>query len=795
MKTLFAVTIFIFINTLVYSQWESVPGPSGGRIEQMTKQGNYLFAAVTNPNTADGGVFRSSDDGESWQLFNQGYPKIQAATWSITSNSQYIFVGTYYYDLYRSSDYGNTWELKNNGLGTLGISSLLAIGDTIYAGSGSGTLYKSTDNGENWFDSHNGLSGGYINFIYSYGNFLFAGSSNGIFRSSDSGANWVQINNGLPSSHIGHTLIGHNGYLFAAAANDIYRSSDNGDNWEVSLIGTGTAFAEYNGSLVASTDIHFYQTTDNGNSWQIIDNGFIPPGNATTFFADNTIFLAGCYFTAVYKYTGNQWIYSGYGITLLSVTNYCSDGANIYSSTIDGDFGTTWKSTDDGSSWDRIVDGVSSRGYNDFISVNDYIFGASEGDGIFRSSDQGLTWEHYNSSTLAFAYASSFTSTTDAIFVCTDNPGADVFKTTDSGENWEPTNTPGQGHITTVNSTGGFIFAGRSDGVYRSSDEGNNWEVINNGLPSNPMITTIGVLNNFICTGGNFFGLYRSTDYGDSWELIQNSLPNEKVTAITSSGNKIFSGTEQGSIYYSNDFGLDWNELNAGSFPGEAQETILSLEIIGNRLFAGVKGIGGWSFDLSLIPVELTSFTAQAVNGSVNLNWQTATEINNKGFEIQRSEIRDHKSEWQSIGFIQGNGTATKPHSYSYADNNVKTGTYSYRLKQIDFNGSFEYSKEVNVIVKNVPAEFTLSQNYPNPFNPSTRISFALPVDAGVKITIYNSLGQEVTRIVNNDFTAGNHDVNFNAANLSSGLYFYVLQANGVDGSSFTSTKKMMLLK
>ena len=204
--------------------------------------------------------------------------------------------------------------------------------------------------------------------------------------------------------------------------------------------------------------------------------------------------------------------------------------------------------------------------------------------------------------------------------------------------------------------------------------------------------------------------------------------------------------------------------------------------------------------DLDAVPVELTSFTARAINGNVILNWQTATETNNKGFEIQKSEVSSQQSfhqqaGWETVGFVNGNGTSTKSHSYSFSDNDVSSGTYSYRLKQIDFNGSYQYSNTVDVKVNNVPSDFSLSQNYPNPFNPSTQISFAIPVDAGVKITIFNSLGQKVTQLVNNQFTSGNHTIIFNASRLSSGLYFYAFEANGVDGSGFTSTKKMILMK
>lgn len=191
----------------------------------------------------------------------------------------------------------------------------------------------------------------------------------------------------------------------------------------------------------------------------------------------------------------------------------------------------------------------------------------------------------------------------------------------------------------------------------------------------------------------------------------------------------------------------------------------------------------------SVVPVELTSFTANSNNGTVVLNWSTATETNNSGFQIERKT----GNEFEVLGFIAGNGTSTEIHNYSYFDKNVNAGKYSYRLKQIDFNGEFEYSKavEVEVVVK----DFSLLQNFPNPFNPSTKINFSLAVDSKVKLNIYNLLGEQVAQLLNSNLTAGNHDVVFDATNLNSGVYFYKLEANGIDGQAFTSTKKMILTK
>jgi len=214
----------------------------------------------------------------------------------------------------------------------------------------------------------------------------------------------------------------------------------------------------------------------------------------------------------------------------------------------------------------------------------------------------------------------------------------------------------------------------------------------------------------------------------------------------------------------------------------------------GALLATPISGISGRSlreYDLSIVPVELTSFSANVLGGSVVLNWTTATEVNNQGFEIQRSE--DGIS-FNNIAFVPGFGTTTEPKSYSYNDQSVSSGTYYYRLKQIDFDGSFTYSNVAEVEVS-LPAVFSLEQNYPNPFNPSTSIQFSLPVDAQVIIGVYNLVGEKVAEVANKEFSAGTHKVNLDVASMTSGIYFYQLDATGIDGKTFSSVKKMTLLK
>ncbi len=207
---------------------------------------------------------------------------------------------------------------------------------------------------------------------------------------------------------------------------------------------------------------------------------------------------------------------------------------------------------------------------------------------------------------------------------------------------------------------------------------------------------------------------------------------------------------------------------------------------------------GSFKSQTSPLPVELTSFTAKIIEKKIVLNWLTATEVNNYGFEVQRSVVSlptvvgDQRSEegWDNIGFVEGHGNSNSLKSYSFTDKTMQYGKCSFRLKQIDFDGKFEYSDEIEIEVNMLPTEFALFQNYPNPFNPSTTIKYNLPVDSKVVMEIYNVLGEKVMTLINQEIKAGFNEVNFNASYLSSGIYIYRISAG-----EFNQVKKMMLLK
>jgi hypothetical protein len=260
---------------------------------------------------------------------------------------------------------------------------------------------------------------------------------------------------------------------------------------------------------------------------------------------------------------------------------------------------------------------------------------------------------------------------------------------------------------------------------------------------------------------------------GYKWIVYQSNtshltIPNDVEAVLTVVFN---SSAVQGTFnlgYFVTDAALDFSD-----------PTYYSVNLNNPILIAGI------------VPVELTSFTASAANESVTLKWETATETNNRGFEVERS-IDNFK--FAPVGFVAGKGTTIEKSSYTFVDKSITSENYYYRLKQYDFNGTYSYSDIIEV--SNIhPSSFSISQNYPNPFNPATSIKFGLPVDSKVTITVYNSIGEIVSTPIRNSFPAGTHYINIDAVNLTSGTYIYSISAEGSDGSNFLKSNKMILMK
>jgi photosystem II stability/assembly factor-like uncharacterized protein len=358
----------------------------------------------------------------------------------------------------------------------------------------------------------------------------------------------------------------------------------------------------------------------------------------------------------------------------------------------------------------------------------------------------------------------------------------------------------------------GWITSVGFENVLRTTDGGSNWAFSNTfllGAPTFIRFTTpqIGWVSSNTLGNSN---ISKSTDGGVTWFSQFTGELNEFINSIsfptTTTGfavgfNYIPQSQHEGFIMKTGNGGTDWEEqyidngkLNSVFFVNENQGWAVGD---GGKIL--VTANGG-------TPVELLSFTASVLQNekAVQLYWTTATETNNSGFEVER--FQDYKIEklqdWETIGFVPGFGTTTELKSYSFIDEDVTTGTYKYRLKQIDFDGTFNYSNEIEVEVDFTPKEFVLYQNYPNPFNPSTTIKYEIPSvtlrqaqsDIMVSLKVYDVLGNEVATLVNEEKQPGVYEVEFRPEsgikNPASGVYFYQIKAG-----SFIQTKKMTLAK
>ena len=278
-----------------------------------------------------------------------------------------------------------------------------------------------------------------------------------------------------------------------------------------------------------------------------------------------------------------------------------------------------------------------------------------------------------------------------------------------------------------------------------------------------------------------------STNNGATWIPLQGQYTEPGVGSFQPNGEPLYDGTKSTWVR---------EEISLTAYKSAQNKLRFQLNTDGSVTRDGwfVDDIGIIIYEI--VPVELKSFSAQTTNETVTLKWITASELNNKGFEIQRSpEIVSSPIErnWEPIGYLDGNGTSNELNYYSYTDNNPIQGKSFYRLKQIDLDGTYQIFDEINVEIKSI-TEYRLEQNYPNPFNPSTIINYSVPVGGHVSLKIFNLLGSEVAVLVDELKEAGRHSVEFSTEKLEnkigSGVYIYTIKAGG-----FTQSRKMVVLK
>jgi len=781
-----------------------------------------LFAATWSDWSAFG-VYKSTDQGLTWSsisVFNNATVRRIA-----TNSNGYLFIAHNTAGIYFSSDNGNTWQQKNNGLTNLSVRDIyISSINNIYIATGNG-VFRSTNNGDNWTQiAVTGLTSTDVYHVIVNRGYLFTApySGSGLFKSQNpiepsTNVTWQSI------LSITDNCSGTGHIYFGTAPNATNALDPNLGEAELPPVPpTGVFDSRFilplNPAIPSLKDfrpdgqleIDWKLTFQPGScgypltfSWE---SSSLPEGSV--YLKDE---ITGTIVNVNMK-TQNSYTLTNTGITSLKIVFSSCVNVTVFSG------------------WNLVSVPLVAPDMNFSTLFPSYLppaYGYNNGYVNATSAQVGKGyWIKFNAPA------------TFQICGTTPNPSIPLVQGWNIiGPNRDPitvnqiTTTPpgiittsfygmtpsGYQIPTTLEPGKGYWVKSSQNGSINTSLQDNNNKQIDNVL--NTVDITFNVNDAAGSSGIVYAGSDESATNGLDPFLNEAELPplpplgvfdvrfNLPTNPVISSLRDYRQGqmtnpfSHQYEIQYQVGNGsvinLSWN-LSTLSTDSMRIQDMLGGIVINNLYLPGpgsltVSNPGALNklkififYKPLIVPVELTSFTADYLGTKVNLQWSTASETNNMGFDIEKSSDQNN---WTKLGFVPGSGTTTKITHYSYLDDNILNGISYYRLKQIDFDGSVNYSPIVNVEVA-VPQEFILSQNYPNPFNPTSKIDYALPNESFVTLSIYNILGDEIAVLVNEKKPAGSYSLEFDATNLPSGVYFYRLQAD-----SFVDTKKMTLVK
>lgn len=737
-----------------------------------TVYGIYFFDA--NNGIAVGGtsgIMRTTDAGETWNPVS-GNPLTDSrnlfSVWFVDNQTGFITgaSGTFL----KTTDGGENWNLVDIGTTAVSYSSWSQDGNLIVVATNIGQIKRSTNGGTSWTTINTSPSFNITKISGTANNLFIAGAGGNVQRSTNGGVNWTAVNTGIPGTPGFNDIDVVGGKIYLTGPVDVaYVSTNSGTSWSpMSLTTPETSLLGSRMALDASPD-------------------------------GDTIFIASAFGIILSKQGAAAPVRSHSNIkTIGTVTDIraSKDGKNIIftHSLTDAQF---QRSTNYGDTWTSGLVRPGSTHYMTAIQMLDTsngFIGGTNG-ALFKTTDGGLSWDSVNTATTnpgaQIKNIFFISPTTGWIFFTSSPPSAGkIFKTTDGGASWvnQPFGPSPEPNVTAayvVDSLNAWVSG--SAGLYKTTNGGSSWsrDSLEGSFIAFNDIKMADAVNGYgVGSGGR---VYRTTNGGNLWQLIYihpQSLNFSTLQVINA--NFVFVFGANATVLSTTDGGATWLTKSLNSLA--AVNSFHTYNPVTNTLVVYSCSQTGFvqKNTISIVPVELAGFSASTSGKDVVLDWATPTELNNRGFEVQRKKTG---GDWVTLTFIDGKGTTTNISEYKYVDKNPGEGKFSYRLKQIDFDGSTWSSYTVDVEIGN-PMEFELSQNFPNPFNPSTVIRFSLPVAGDASLRVYNSAGEEVAALLNEYLESGTHSVKFDASKLSSGVYFCKL----VSGS-FSTVKKMSLIK
>ncbi|MDX2029973.1 MAG: Ig-like domain-containing protein [Blastocatellia bacterium] len=540
-------------------------GTEGGGIFRSSNQGNSWLQVLPNRSVRDfiatetfvfaatfgGGIFRSADQGQTWTQITPGPENNLVVKLALSGST--IYAGTWASGVYRSTDSGQNWMPVNKGLENLYIRSITVSDTTIFAGTDSDGLYRSTDQGQNWLPANIGLpNNSRIFALASTGNTIFAGTlGDGVFRSTNNGQSWVPINisPAIPGRILVLSLIVSGSNLFAGTSHGVFASYDDGQSLTSINSGLETtvlSVAKCGDTLFAGTDgSGIFRLSNTGQSWAAINSG-LTAMIVQALLVNNSKIYAGTKGNGIYISSDNglSWASANTGLPPYQrIYALATNGSDIFAGT---DGLGVYRSSDQGRNWSPINNGLISPNILALIVIDNDLYAATYG-GIFRFANQSLNWTLVNSGLENKSRVRSFTGKGTTLFAGTDGDG--VFVLANKGGSWAPANSGlTQQNILALIIKGMDLFAGTYDGVFRSPDQGNNWVQFKAGLTDSeiPAFAVDGI-NLFAGTGTE--GVFLLSEESQNWRALNSGLTITSIRAIVIDGRRIFAGTAGGGVF------------------------------------------------------------------------------------------------------------------------------------------------------------------------------------------------------------------------------------------------------
>jgi photosystem II stability/assembly factor-like uncharacterized protein len=817
--------------------WSATNGPFGGQMRAVAISPSGAFFAAARLSNARSRLYRSIDQGVSYQELAAG-DSISFLGPIFCSIQGVILCGASSPSgqggIARSTDNGTTWTVFPPTIHVTSFASdssgrILCGGDVGSSVVPEADVYLSTDQGATWKNLNGDLTVTSISgvafgrdsalFICDEGYF---GSDVGVFRSDDGGQHWINV---LTSFTVAMTVVAvtpSGTLLVGSAGSGVMRSTNGGKNWSPVVQGaprlTVTSFSvDSSGGILFGSNSGVYRSTDDGASWSAASSGLpslqiwdIASGAGTVRLAGNAMEVSES------SDAGESWYDASRGIRATICKAVIASPLGTLVVTTDA-VGGLFRSNDEGISWSAIVAGAfanrliyciaASRDGTLFAGVQ----GDSAGTAVYRSTDQGVSWEGTNS-LMPKLPAISLATRGESEVVAVSNAGdaaTGVFRSTDRGVTWTALTT-GLANLTFWSVTlppDGRIVVGFYGGAIISPDTGRTWNTVAYGLPYSIVNSLASTSDGRVFATTSGFGEYYLTSdiAGPGWAPADSGLPKQDIGGIVSlaadTSGGLYGVSVNDGVWRIPRGPVIWDRFGTGLF--DTSLTGIAVSPFG-AAFVTTAGEGVFSTVVQSRTYDLATFEAVREKAhAVRLMWSAMDGGFLLGYQPERRSADSFLFAAIVPFVVPADSSPGSVHYYTFTDTTASPRAESYRLRMVGVDGSEHFSDTVtsapftSVRTQVLPSQWTLEQNYPNPFNPITRIRYTIGGNRGegigvsdVSLVVYDILGKEVATLVHERKAAGSYEVTFDGSRLASGVYVYRLRAG-----LFVQSRTMLLLK